>query len=129
MAEGKTRPGTFKPGNPGRPKGSRNVRRQQVEAIAQQLVNDPKYRKQVKARLLKGDAPQLEQLMWYFAYGKPVERAELSGPGGVPLGTQPPKVEFYLPSNHRGDEPGGIIQSPSGVKAMTADDADTAKPQ
>jgi hypothetical protein len=42
---------------------------------ARRLLSSPDYKKQFKARLLGNSLPpQLEVLLYYYAYGKPVEQ-------------------------------------------------------
>jgi hypothetical protein len=62
----------------GRKPGSVNKVTHQIRNIAQKMVNDPTYRKELRKRLHAGDAPQLEIRMWEYAYGKPKETLELN---------------------------------------------------
>jgi hypothetical protein len=80
---GKGKP--FKKGDPraGRPKGSQNKATVEVREAARSFVEDPIYRESLKARLQSGDlAPAVESMLWHYAYGKPKEQVELSGPDG-----------------------------------------------
>jgi hypothetical protein len=79
----------------GRPKGSRNKASQEIAQLARRLLSDRPYRRHLKARLRDGTAPHIEALLYYYAYGKPVERHELTGTDGAPL---PPALVIYLPA-------------------------------
>lgn len=47
--------------------------------LARALVEDQQYLDTLKARLLSGDcAPQVEAMIWAYAFGKPVEVVEVS---------------------------------------------------
>ena len=64
-------------GNPkGRPKGSPNRATIEVREASRRMVEDRDYRKNLRHRLLKGQAPHMESLLWHYAYGKPAERLE-----------------------------------------------------
>lgn len=65
---------------PGRPKGSRNKTSLEIEALAKNLLESPEYRQSLKKRLIEGKAQAIEQILYYYAYGKPVDRIELIGP-------------------------------------------------
>lgn len=72
----------FKKGDPraGRPRGTKNKTTVEVRELAQSLVDDPKYLKALRARLLAGECPPpVETMLWHYAYGKPKESLELSG--------------------------------------------------
>lgn len=50
------------------------------------LIEAPAYQEYFHHRLMVGQlAPALEALTWHYAYGKPIERQEISGPGGGPI--------------------------------------------
>ena len=70
----------------GRQKGTPNKTTVEIRTAARAIVEDPKYVTQLKRRMRTGSAPHMETLMFYYAYGKPRERMELSAPGGKPLG-------------------------------------------
>lgn len=63
-------------GNPrGRPKGSSRV---EVRHLAAQLVGSRAYLATVEQRLLQGTLnARIEALLWFYAWGKPVERVQL----------------------------------------------------
>jgi hypothetical protein len=70
----------FKPGQSGNPRGRKpgTQRKITVEAreAAKRIVDDPAYREELRARMIGGTAGAMEPLMWLYAKGKPVERAE-----------------------------------------------------
>ncbi len=70
----------FKPGQSGNPRGrapgTRNKVIRDARDAAQRLVDDPEYREALRARMVDGTAGAMEALMWFYAKGKPVERAE-----------------------------------------------------
>jgi hypothetical protein len=66
----------------GRPKGALNRASKPIRLEAQRLLNDPEYKKQLLQRLRKGTNPEIEKLLYFYAYGKPVERVAMTGPDG-----------------------------------------------
>jgi len=78
----------FQKGDPraGRPKGTQNKVTVEVREAAKALVEDPVYRARLQRRLLRGKlAPALESMLWHYAYGKPKETHEVTGPDGGPV--------------------------------------------
>lgn len=65
---------------PGRPKGSRNKASIEIAAVARNLLESRAYKASLKKRLIEGKAPHMEPILFYYAYGKPVDRIELVGP-------------------------------------------------
>lgn len=65
----------FKAGNPGRRKGSKNRRVKEAAEFAQSFLADPEYQESVRQRIIKGEQ-WLEELVFHYAYGKPMERSE-----------------------------------------------------
>lgn len=65
---------------PGRPKGSKNKTKLPVSELARKFLESDEYYTSLKARLLEGRAQQIETLLWYYAYGKPIDRIHLIGP-------------------------------------------------
>ena len=54
--------------------------------MAKALVEDPIYRLRLQTRLKSGKiAPAVETMLWFYAYGKPKETVEHSGPDGRPI--------------------------------------------
>jgi hypothetical protein len=95
-----------KPGRPkgtpktgGRKAGTPNKVTREVRELAQQLVQDPRYRSKLRVRLVTGKAaPAVETMLWHYAYGKPADRHELTGKDGEPL-----SCTFTIESNGNGD--------------------------
>lgn len=63
---------------PGRPAGSLNKATREIKELARAIVEDPAYRKKLRRRMIEGKASHIEPLLWYYAYGKPKERVEVS---------------------------------------------------
>jgi hypothetical protein len=68
-----------KPG-PGRPKGSRNKTKLEISDIARQLLESREYRTSLRRRIIDGKSPMIEQLLYYYAYGRPLEKIQIIGP-------------------------------------------------
>jgi hypothetical protein len=70
----------------GRRKGTPNKQTTDVAAIARALVDDLAYRTMFKRRLRLGKLkPQVETMLWHYAYGKPVVHVEVAGEAGGPV--------------------------------------------
>ncbi len=65
-------------GKGGRPTGSLNRATIEVRELARSLIEDPGYQASLRHRLIAGKAPQMEMLLYSYAYGKPVERHEVT---------------------------------------------------
>lgn len=64
----------------GRLQGVPNRVTKQVRDQARQMVEDPRYRRRVVRDLRAGALhPALEAMLWYYAYGRPVERIRMTG--------------------------------------------------
>lgn len=70
----KFQPGMKKPPGSGRKPGSKNKKKQEAEAFASELLDDPKYLESLKHRLIKGTAPHMETLLCHYKWGRPVDR-------------------------------------------------------
>jgi hypothetical protein len=74
------RPTAFKPGVSGNPKGrrpgSRNRATVEAREFANRLIDDNEYREALRRRMIAGTAGAMEPLLWFYAYGKPVDRVE-----------------------------------------------------
>jgi len=84
----KSRGKPFTKGDPraGRPKGVQNKTTVEVRELASRLVTDPDYLENLEIRLKTGEAaPAVEAMLWHYAHGKPVDKVELTGPGGGPV--------------------------------------------
>ena len=76
----------FKKGEGGRPKGSKNKTATLAGDRCRALIESEDYARYFKHRLEVGQLPPvLEALMWHYAYGKPKELHEISGPNGGPV--------------------------------------------
>jgi hypothetical protein len=70
------------PGFGGRPKGSPNRITVEVKALARNLLEDRMYMRTLRRDLRKRKVhPQMEAVLWAYAFGKPVERVELGRVG------------------------------------------------
>jgi hypothetical protein len=69
FAKGKAKTGGRKAGTP-------NKATAEIKDVARSLLEDPVYQAKLKQRLRDGKAPQIEQLLYHYAYGKPKERFE-----------------------------------------------------
>ena len=58
---------------------SRPKRYRVVEKLCQEIIADPEYLDGVKARLVSGSPAwiPIEQMIWHYAYGRPVERQQI----------------------------------------------------
>ena len=63
----------------GRKPGAPNKATVEIKEFARSILADPVYQTKLKQRLRDGDAPQLEVLMYHYAYGKPTETIKHSG--------------------------------------------------
>ena len=72
----------LKRGGPGRRKGVPNRVTVEAKTAAAALVDDPVYRAKLARDLRKRRvAPLIEQMLWFYAKRKPVERHEVGTPG------------------------------------------------
>ncbi len=68
----------------GRVLGTRNKASEEIVQWARAVLEDPEYRQNLAARLRAGKvAPAVETALYYYAYGRPVERIEHSGSLGI----------------------------------------------
>ena len=72
--------GRFIPGVPtnpaGKPKGTLNRVTIEVREMSRKLISSPYYVKKLRQRINAGEANHMEPILWYYAYGKPVDRVE-----------------------------------------------------
>lgn len=70
----------FVKGDPraGRPKGIQNKTTVEIREFARWVLESAKYRKALVRRILAGEAQAIEQLLFFYAYGKPRERLEVT---------------------------------------------------
>ena len=70
----------------GRPPGVLNKVTIEAREFGRAIVSDPGYQRKFEARARAGTLHyQLETMLWHYAFGKPKERVELSGPAGGPI--------------------------------------------
>ena len=71
------RPGTS--GNPGgRKPGTLNKTTLEARAIATAIVTDARYLRRLMQRARAGELGAMEPLLWYFSYGRPIDRVALN---------------------------------------------------
>jgi hypothetical protein len=68
------------PPGPGRPKGSLNKATREIRDFARSVLESPEYVESLKRRLRQGNAPHMETLLHHYAYGKPRDTLEITGP-------------------------------------------------
>ena len=81
-----TEPGKFgfKKGNPGRAKGSKNKTHKTVQDMLQTTV-DWNERMDNLVKLANGGNMKAEELLWHYAWGKPVETTNVQSTEGQAL--------------------------------------------
>ena len=62
-----------KPKTGGRQAGTPNKGTVEIKEFARSTLEDPLYQKRLRDRVIQGKAPQLEVLLFHYAYGKPKE--------------------------------------------------------
>lgn len=129
-AKGKPRGKPFRAGErrAGRKKGVPNKATVEVKEASRLLVEDPSYRVNLQSRLRDGTAaPAVEAMLWHYAYGKPVDKVEMTGPNGGPL-TGAPQVVLYMPDNGRGpgSAPDVVEVAPTAPGAIAGDAKESA---
>jgi hypothetical protein len=78
--------GRPKPVASGRKPGIKNVTTPEARAIAQYIVQHPKVQARLLQQAIDGTLrPEIEILLWHYAYGKPREQIEVTGPNGGPI--------------------------------------------
>ena len=102
----------------GRQKGTLNHATVQIRAQAKLLVEDKVYVRELRKRLKAGKAPHMETLLYYYAYGKPRDKVELTTPGGTTLGYDLSKLS--LPQLRALDE----LLTPAKVEVVTSNVVD-----
>jgi hypothetical protein len=64
----------------GRKVGTPNVVTTEIREASRVLLEDPEYLASLRQRLRDGKAPHMETLLHFYAYGKPRETVEQTGP-------------------------------------------------
>lgn len=83
----------------GRQKGAKNKASNGIRKFSLQLLMDRTYRRELRQRLKDHTIdPGIHRMLYQYAYGRPPEKIELSGPDGGPIEQ---KVQFYIPKNGR----------------------------
>jgi|CXWL01.1.fsa_nt_gi hypothetical protein len=62
-----------KPKTGGRKPGTPNKTTVEVKEFARSILEGPLYQKRLRDRVMQGKAPQIEVLLFHYAYGKPKE--------------------------------------------------------
>jgi len=70
------RRGERRPSKAGRKRGTKNKATQEIKTVARLMLEDPVYRRNLRARLRAGTAPHIEALLYHYAFGKPADRHE-----------------------------------------------------
>ena len=70
----------------GRPQGAVDEHTREIRAFARSVLEQPKVRARYLRQAIAGDlSPTIEQLLFYYAYGKPKEQVEHSSDSEHPL--------------------------------------------
>jgi hypothetical protein len=80
----------------GRKKGAENGVTRDVREFAQKFIDDADYRESLRRRVLRGDAPHMETLIWHYRFGKPKDTLEINQP-------RPLVVEILADAEAHGD--------------------------
>jgi len=72
-----------KPKTGGRKRGTSNKATPEIKEFARSLLESPNYRASLKKRVICGKAPKIEELLYHYAYGRPVERTDITGEDGA----------------------------------------------
>lgn len=80
-----TKPGPGRGHKGGRPEGVRSKssyeKNKEAAEFCKRIIYDPRYQSNLLERARSGSlSPQMEALLFYFVFGKPTERVEISAP-------------------------------------------------
>ncbi len=90
---------------------ARNQATQKITAFARHFLQSEEYRQSMKHRILAGKAPQLQTLLYEYAFGKPQVGLDPSGAGGGPVPRA--RVVLYDAARESEDEgAGGLVRDP-----------------
>jgi hypothetical protein len=74
----KFQPGVPRPANAGRKAGTKNKKNQAIEDFARSIVEHPEVQATIADQAIRGELPTpLLQMLFYYAYGKPIEHKQL----------------------------------------------------
>jgi hypothetical protein len=95
----KSRGKPFVKGDPraGRKKGIPNKATGELREFAQRILESEEYRESVRRRVIDGASPKIEELLYFYAYGKPADTLDLSNSDG----TLKQIIRLYVPPNGR----------------------------
>jgi len=82
----------------GRKTGTPNKATADIKEFARTVLTSAEYRKAVTDRIVRGKAPVIEKLLYHYAFGRPVERVEMSRSADQASQAQ---VIVYIPDNGR----------------------------
>lgn len=81
----------------GRKKGATDLAKREIKAFARDILESPLYFQRLRARVLAGKAPQIEVLLYHYAYGKPREQVDMRVEGSLVVAVidelHPPTVD------------------------------------
>jgi hypothetical protein len=60
-------------------KSTKSKNSEEARNLAANILNDEQYRETLKRRLIAGNAPHMETLLWHYAFGKPTENVDFQG--------------------------------------------------
>lgn len=67
------------PPGPGRPKGVPNKATLAIKEFARSVLEDADYKRKLIGRIQSGRAGRMEELLHFYAYGKPKEVVQVEG--------------------------------------------------
>jgi hypothetical protein len=62
----------------GRKLGALNQATLEIKDFSRSILEDPSYQTNLRQRIINGEAPQIEQLLYHYCYGRPKTELELS---------------------------------------------------
>jgi hypothetical protein len=89
--------GMPRPKGAGRRPGAVNKKTLEIRDFAKGILESADYKERLKSRIESGKSPEIEKLLFHYAYGRPPDKVELSNPDG----NLTPLISFYFPHNFR----------------------------